>query len=1455
MAVVGTPTNVHVAVSTDKSMADGIVPPPAAAPAHGKDQLLPPTATPRARAVAAEALDADAGNAHTPPTNATGSMAPAVRTSHAVEGNGAAAPGLNAPPLARVPEASSAAASSGAHGCASAPAAPPARPPAATKARGPESARTALLATESTTRKSSAPTSAASERSRFAVLVGVTDGVGLDDAVIEDVGEALTVVVVLGVSDAVAVVLAVKDAVAVVLAVKDAVGLAVRVSVLVKELVALLVGVPDVDGVAVIDAVGVTVREDVPVNDGVPEPEFDAVGVTVLDGVGDAVSEGVGDAEGVCVGDALVVAVPVWEGVKDGVAVRVVVDEGVGVAVTVSVDMALAVFVALPRALREALTDAVLLKLPRALREGLTDAVPVALPDGHMDELAESDAARDSVEPADALAGAVEDEDAVAVADGGAVEVESADTELLDDNDGLLDALLTIEALGGALRDSSADALAEAVTDSVADGRGDALLEAEVVCATLNEPLGDAEGLPDPLEPKDVLADDVAERERLEDADDEGDEKEERDPEIEREAFPELVAQEDTDAQGDADCVVVAERVVSGERLGDIVPDARGDTLLLARNELEGDGESVPAALRAALVDADGEPLAFEESDALVTELGDDEAVTRRTDALESSEDVANPEAEAATDEVAARVRRDDVDTVADAPADAVVAAEPDAWADADTLPLAPRVAVSEVTLDSVALSELTAVVVPVTERLESVDWDGSTDSDSTGDNDALGDALTQTLAREEAEPELLSSDVVLSAPETETVAHIDRDGEADEHCETVGDALEDADLPDVALPHADTVDDALGGEEARAEGVPAPDTVGAELRDGLPDVLAVLVARTDALDVALAHLDDSALGEPAPGERDAPGEAETDGDDDWERDTAALLDTVEDVDIVRDTLGERDMRGERLGEALPETLTVSDGDTVLVSGEDCDELGDMVAERERVGESDARADLDGEPDAQGVAVEQGDARADFDEATVALAAAEALGDAVTILTVARAEEEGEPEADTLPEGLRVGRDEAEEERDTDGEELAVRECATERLLDTDIDTAADVDPEPERDARRESVGDTLGDDELEGVGSREMEIVVPLLREGDRDSVEVAVGEPERLEVTVPRRVAEEVPLGDLETAALAETVEHALLTGDAETRAVLVPSCDTLGVPHDVGLAEADDARVALTHALSDGELLAKGEAVEQRVGVVAPLGDERRLRLAESDVNALGELLDVAAALFDAMVSVALPERDTAGLRDVLLEPLGERLALSLEKPVRDGPPERDALAHPETVAYEGVALADAAPVVERVPRGVRLADGEMLLDADADGDRDGRGDTLTEGLVDAHALAEAGGDELNEDDGVAESVTTDEDVREPVLHDVAVKEPEPHDDNVGEMDGDDDGDLALDSEAGADSGTLGVCDTEPLADKLSSGDADMPELLEKLAELVLDTEIGADRESVGMLGKAV
>ena len=71
----------------------------------------------------------------------------------------------------------------------------------------------------------------------------------------------------------------------------------------------------------------------------------------------------------------------------------------------------------------------------------------------------------------------------------------------------------------------------------------------------------------------------------------------------------------------------------------------------------------------------------------------------------------------------------------------------------------------------------------------------------------------------------------------------------------------------------------------------------------------------------------------------------------------------------------------------------------------------------------------------------------------------------------------------------------------------------------------------------------------------------------------------------------------------------------------------------------------------------------------------------------------------------------------------------------------------------------------------------------------------------------------------------------------------------------MDADEDKDPAPDSEAGADAGTLGVCDTEPLAEELSTGDADMPELLDKLAELVLDKVTGADRESVGMLGKDV
>ena len=115
----------------------------------------------------------------------------------------------------------------------------------------------------------------------------------------------------------------------------------------------------------------------------------------------------------------------------------------------------------------------------------------------------------------------------------------------------------------------------------------------------------------------------------------------------------------------------------------------------------------------------------------------------------------------------------------------------------------------------------------------------------------------------------------------------------------------DEADPLTVTLPPAVTVEDALGGKEARDESVPAPVTDGAELRDGLPLELIELVERTDTLGVALAHLDASALADPAPGDRVAKGDAEEEGDDDCDFDASGVLDAVGDADTVRDVLGE----------------------------------------------------------------------------------------------------------------------------------------------------------------------------------------------------------------------------------------------------------------------------------------------------------------------------------------------------------------------------------------------------------------------------------------------------------------------------------------------------------------------------------------------------------------------
>ena len=67
-------------------------------------------------------------------------------------------------------------------------------------------------------------------------------------------------------------------------------------------------------------------------------------------------------------------------------------------------------------------------------------------------------------------------------------------------------------------------------------------------------------------------------------------------------------------------------------------------------------------------------------------------------------------------------------------------------------------------------------------------------------------------------------------------------------------------------------------------------------------------------------------------------------------------------------------MRGERLGEALLVLLSDKDDVTESVTIELCDALGDSGAVRERVEESEASADLVGELEAHGVAVEQSDA-------------------------------------------------------------------------------------------------------------------------------------------------------------------------------------------------------------------------------------------------------------------------------------------------------------------------------------------------------------------------------------------------------------------------------------------------------------------------------------------------
>lgn len=286
-------------------------------------------------------------------------------------------------------------------------------------------------------------------------------------------------------------------------------------------------------------------------------------------------------------------------------------------------------------------------------------------------------------------------------------------------------------------------------------------------------------------------------------------------------------------------------------------------------------------------------------------------------------------------------------------------------------------------------------------------------------------------------------------------------------------------------------------------------------------------------------------------------------------------------------------------------------------------------------------------------------------------------------------------------------------------------------------------------------------------------------------------------------------------------------------------------------VGAEESDTQ----AEALRVGVLLCKGERVAEAVPETRPLAVATPEGLADAHGDALGSALDESVALDERMLSVAEEERDTPALRDVLLEPLAERLALAHGEPERDLTPERDKLLLPDRDMRDGVGLADSGAVGVSERRGERLADGEALSLRDASGDDDSVtgavAERAAEGLRDADEYSVA----LGESVGARVALATAEGDAECEAEGGSEGDAELH--SVGAGDAEAVSDAVTVPDAERDSITLALRAPVGLVDSdgLDNVDPLAPALRDALSEAVADPEGGGDALLVGKDGNAV
>lgn len=574
-------------------------------------------------------------------------------------------------------------------------------------------------------------------------------------------------------------------------------------------------GLPVSDGLA--HALGVDVlelereRDGEPEGDGVAAPDelAESRALLVADDEPDALCDA-SDAEAVVLRDAFADGVTL--SVPAPVADCVALAEALSVGAMTEAD-ATALGLGLARPLRERDGDGVLLGVPE--RDAGNDGEPLALTDADGELEAASEGVAFAVD--DPLADARRVGDALFVSV--IVDVLDADTDGERDCDG--DAVGDAERAGEGDEDPDAEALPDAEPVRTGDGVGlDDAGEVGVVEA-LAEPDSLAVGVED-THAENVANERVALDDKLGEGDSEGDRDESGEPLTV--APTDDVSDPKPDAEALADGDGVAEPLADGAKLvlalADEVEDAVGDIGTVGA----ADQQYVAERLGVALVDAQPD------ADVLGEPVGDSLAL-------------AVPGADADTVDVSEPDRSGDCEVDAVAVKDTLVDAELLDVALSDGKALSLALSVGDTDEDTDALPAASdAVGDELAGALRDVDADAEPPA-VVGVAVELCDTVAELFCDAEPVP------VAPSCGEALTLGVVLPEGEADARPDDDGVAGDDADgAPAVA--ESNGVPDALA--DAGVDGDGATDAVAATLGDPLPDVLGVVDAHTDTVDVAL---------------------------------------------------------------------------------------------------------------------------------------------------------------------------------------------------------------------------------------------------------------------------------------------------------------------------------------------------------------------------------------------------------------------------------------------------------------------------------------------------------------------------------------------------------------------------------------------------------------------------